>query len=369
MYAVTPKFLASLTTSHQMVVKVDAYFDGELTVPNLPITDGSVTVDRGSKVRRSLSLTVGDVAYLPWDATDPLAVYGQELRVQRGIRFPDGSEELVPLGQFRINEPSGDVHTGPVTLTGQSAESAVIDDIFMVPTSTRGYGSCVQAIEFLIRQTLPDAPIVNLTSDSRNPVCPVATWDVGGDRWDAVVQVATAMRAQIFVDAIGRFVLMDLPDPLTSPVVWDIAEGEGGTLVSASRQMSRTGVCNAVVVSAENSSSTAAPVSAVAYDDDPSSPTRWGGPFGRAPKSYTSPFVTTLGDAQAIANYMIADLTAPNIQTSIATIPNPALESGDCIRVSYAGRKELFIANSFSVPLTAEGDFPITLQGGKEEPS
>ncbi|MEU1037693.1 DUF5047 domain-containing protein [Streptomyces sp. NPDC005907] len=368
MYAISDNFRQALTASHRIVTKVDAYYDGVLTKADIPVSDGSVSVDRGSKIRRSLSLTVADLSYLPWDATDPLAVYGQTLVVSRGIRFANG-DEMVPLGTFRINEPAADVHMGPVTLTGVTAEATIADDVFMVPTSTKGYGNCVQAIEFLIRQTIPGAPIVNLTSDNRNPVCPVATWDAGGDRWDAVVQVATAMRAEIYVDAIGRFVLVDLPNPLTTPVSWDIAEGEGGTLISASRQMSRTAVYNAVVVSGENAAAETAPVVGVAYDNDPASPTKWGGPYGRVPKNYTSALVVTAGDAQSLANYMIADLTAPNIQTSISSIPNPALEAGDCIRVTYAGRKELFIAQSFSVPLTAEGDFPITLRGGKEEPA
>lgn len=366
MYPISDNFRKALTTSHQIITRVDAHYGGQLVASDIPVADGSVSVDRGSKARRSLSLTVADPSYLPWDASDPLAVYGQTLVVSRGIRFSHG-DEMVPLGTFRINEPQGDVHEGPVTLTGVTAEAVIQEDTFLVPTSTKGYGNCIQAIEFLIRQTLPTVPIVNLTSDSRNPVCPVATWDAGADRWEAVVQIATAMRAEIYVDVIGRFVIVDLPDPLTAPVVWDIADGEGGTLVSASRQMSRTAVFNAVVVSGENSASDAAPVSAVAYDNAPTSPTRWGGTYGRVPKHYSSALLITQGDCQAAANYMLADLTAPNVQTSISAIPNPAIEAGDCLRVSYAGRKELFIVQSFSVPLTAEGDFPITLRGGKED--
>ncbi|MEV0444019.1 DUF5047 domain-containing protein [Streptomyces spectabilis] len=364
MYAISDAFRQALTTSHRIVTRVDAYYAGQLVKADLPISDGSVTVDRGSKTRRSLSLTISDVKYLPWNASDPLAVYGQELRVQRGIQFASGPE-MVPLGTFRVNEPSGDVHDGPVTLTGTTAETAVIDDVFMAPTTTKGYGTCVQAIEYLIRQTIPSASIENLTG--RNPGCAVAAWDAGADRWDAVTQVATAMHAEIFVDAIGRFVIVDQPNPLTTPVSWTIAEGEGGTLMSAARQMSRTGVFNAVVVSGENSAADIAPVSGVAYDNDPASPTRWGGPYGKVPKMYSSALVVTQGDANALAAYMLADLTAPNIQTSIDSLPNPALEAGDCVRVEYSGRKERFIVQSLTVPLTAEGDFAITLQGGKEE--
>ncbi|MFB7823875.1 DUF5047 domain-containing protein [Streptomyces hydrogenans] len=367
MYAVTPKFLTALTTSHQIVVTVDAYYAGVLTRADLPVAEGSVTVDRGSRTRRSLSLTVADPGLLPWDPTDTLATYGQELVVKRGIRYPNGAEEVVPLGTFRITEPAGDTLYGPVTLTGTTAEADIMDDRFQVPTSTRGYGGAFTALDALIHQTLPSATVVNLTAGTRNPSVAVADWDAGADRWDAVVQLATAMQAEVFVDAVGRFVVVDRPNVLTGPVVWDIAEGEGGALISSARQMSRTNVFNAVQATGENAASGSAPVSAVAKDTDPSSPTRWGGPFGKVTKSISSPLWTTVGICQSVANFALLDAIAPNISTSIDSLPNPALEAGDIIRVSHAGRKELFAVQSFSIPLTATGDFTITLRGGKED--
>lgn len=368
MYPTSTRFRQALATSHQIAVTVDAYRGGQLVRAGIPISDGSVTVDRGSKVRRSLSLTVPDLTLLPWDATDPLAVYGQQLVVSRGIVFPDVTE-WVPLGTFTIDEPSADLHDGPITLTGKTAEMLIQDDTIRYPTTTRGQTTCVAAIEFLIRQTLPDAAIVNATVGSRNPSCPVVVWDTGTDRWDAVVQIATAMRAEIFVNAANQFVIADMPDPLTAPVVWDVAEGEGGNLVSASRSMSRNAVYNGVVVTASNTAANVAPVTGAAYDNDPNSPTQWGGPFGRKPKIYATALATTTGDCQSIATYMLADLVAPNIQMSLSTLPNPALEASDCIRVNAAGRKQLAIVQSFTVPLTEAGAFPITLRGGKDDPT
>lgn len=227
MQSISSTFKAALTSSHRMAVQVDAYYDGELIYEGLPVVDGAVTLDRGSKARRSLSLTVGDLSLLPWNATDPLASYGQELVVRRGIAFASGTE-WVRLGTFRIDEPAGDVHMGPITLTGKSAEVAIQDDRFLEPTSSVGYPTCIDVITYLLHQTLPDAVIVNATSDNRDPLCLVATWNAQADRWDAVVQVARAMNAEIACDALNRFVITDAPNPLTSPVVWDIAEGRAG---------------------------------------------------------------------------------------------------------------------------------------------
>lgn len=367
MYPVSSTFLRTLATSHVMIARVDAYYAGQLVAANLPVSDGSVSVDRASKTRRTLSLTVADPKYLPWNATDPLAAYGQQLVVSRGIRFSNGAEEWVPLGTFRINAPSGDVHFGPVNVTGASMECALIDDQFQVPTSTRGYGGCVDAMEALIRQTLPDAVIVNLTAGARNPTCAVATWDAGGDRWEAVSQIALAMQAEIYVDAQDRFVITDLPDVVNGTVAWDIAEGEGGTLISSARSMPRTGVYNAVAASGQNAASGSVPVSYVATDDDISSPTRYGGPFGKVTKSISSALWTTTGACQAAAEYALFDAIAPNIQTSTDALPNPALEGNDIIRLMHAGRKERYLVQSLNVPLTAEGDFSLTLRGGKED--
>lgn len=367
MQAVTPQFLQALTTSHSMVTSVTAMYAGAATLTNIRISDGSVTVDRGSKIRRSLSMTVSDPKRLPWGSLDPLAVYGQTLVISRGIRYAGGTTEMVPMGTFRINEPQGDTLLGPVTLTGQSSECYIIDDKFMVPTTTRGYSNCVDAIEYLIRQTLPNAAILNATAGARNPSCAIATWDANADRWDAVQQIALAMQAEVYVDALDRFVIADVPQVLTSRVVWDIAEGEGGTLMSASRQMSRTAVYNAVVASGENTASNSAPVSAVAYDNGPTSPTRWNGPFGHVPKFISSALWLSVGACQAAADFALFDAIAPNISTSVEAIPNPALEGGDCLRISYAGKKELFIVQSVTTPLTAEGSASIVLRGGKEE--
>lgn len=367
MYAVTPRFLQTLTTSHSITVRADVMYAGALLRPDIPIADGSVTIDRGSKIRRSLSLTVSDPKFLPWKSLDALAVYGQSIVVHRGIRYANGAEETVPLGTFRIDEPQGDVHLGPVTLTGKSSECYIIDDKFIAPRTTKGYANCVDAMSALIRETLPDAVIVNATSDGRNPAVAVTTWDANSDRWDAVQQIALSMQAEIFVDALDRFVITDVPEVLSSKIVWSIDEGEGGTLMSASRQMSRTAVYNAVVASGENTASNSAPVSATAYDNDPASPTRWGGPFGRVPKFISSSLWTTTGACYAAANYALFDAIAPNISTSLNSVPNPALEGGDCLRVSYAGRKELFILQSATIPLTAEGSFSIGLRGGKDD--
>jgi hypothetical protein len=59
---------------------------------------------------------------------------------------------------------------------------------------------------------------------------------------------------------------------------------------------------------------------------------------------------------------------APNASGNFSSLPNPALECGDVIRVIHPdGTRELHQVQSFSVPLDIGGDFPITTIAAKED--
>lgn len=365
MQTTTAQFLPTLASSHTMAAEVSAFYDGALTLADLQYDTGSVTVDRGSKVRRSLQLAVSDPKLLPFGMLDTLAPAGQRLVAKRGIRYPSGAVELVQLGEFRIDDPAGDVDFGPVTLTGQSAEAIVQEDQFTATTTTRGYPTCVAAITYLLQQTIPAAVLDNRTGS--NPACATRTWDRGADRWDAICEIALSMQAEIYVDAIGTFVLRNTPDPLVDPVVWEIAAAD--LLIDDTRQLTRKNVHNAVIVSGENTADNTPPVTGSAYLTDPTDPLRWGGPFGHRPKLYSSSLVTSSTQANAMALDMLRRLTAPHSITAISTVPNPALDAGDVIRIVHtSGRTQLAVVHAFTVPLVADGgDMALTLWDTRDE--
>lgn len=367
MLSVSAQLLAAVTAPHTIDVTATATYAGAPTVDRLPIADGSVTIDRGAKCRRTLSLTVADPAYLPWEATDPLAVYGQSIIVKYGVML-GGVPEYATLGTFRIDQPAGDTLYGPVTLTGSSSECYIQDDVFSVPTSTAGLGTgCFDVIKSLIQQTLPSAAVINATSGARNPACALIAWDAGADRWDAVTQVGAAMQAEVYVDSNDTFVVAEIPNALTGTVAWEFSGGDGGTLMTAARQMSRSAVYNAVVASGENTATATAPVSATAKDTDPASPTRWGGPFGKVTKRYSSPLLTTVTACQSTANAMLFDAISPNVQPTITASCNPALEAGDIVRLVDGGHKTLHLLQALTIPLVPDGQASVALRGSKDD--
>ncbi|MFE6597255.1 DUF5047 domain-containing protein [Streptomyces albidoflavus] len=362
MYPVSERFLARLAESHEVVTRVQLMLtDGQ--VIDVPHTGGSVTVDRGQAIRRTCTVTCPDPALLPRTPADQLATYGSRLLISRGVAYGDGSTELVPLGLFRLDSVDGDVSEGPVQLQGKDLSACVADDKLTAPYSASG--TVVGAVTALIQRSLPGASVISEIEDA-----PIGrrTWDVEADPWEAAREVAAAAGADVYANADGEFVIRTLPDLLLTAPAWAVEAGDGGVYISGSVGMTSEGVYNGVLARGESTSDNLPPVSALAVDSDPTSPTYWDGPYGRRPLFYSSSTLTSVNACVQAANLKLAEAKAPNASGDISSLPNPALEPGDVIRVAHPdGTRELHQVASFSVPLDEAGDFPIATISAKED--
>lgn len=359
------RFLPALAYSHNPVSRVELVLtDG--SVLDLDHTGGTVTVDRTAVSRRTCSVDLADVSLIPRTAADKVSVYGAKLRVFRGIRYPDGTQELVPVGVFRVEDVGGDVDTGPVTITGSSMEAQVADAAFQEPTSVLSADTtAVGGIRALIEAVIPDAIIISRATDA---TVGTMTWDQQDSRWDACRTLATTIGAEVYCDAAGQFIIAPLPELAGPSVVWEVAAGEGGALVAASRGMSRVGVYNSVTAYGENTVDDAPPVQATVEDIDPTSPTYVSGPFGRVPTFYSSATLITTALCTAAATQKLKDSLKPNSRADITSLPNPLLEPGDVIRVGYAdGTRELHQISSFDISLDTSGGFVLATIAAKED--
>jgi hypothetical protein len=361
-YPVSDRFLARLAESHRPVTSVQLFLTtGE--VVDVPHTGGSVTVDRAQAIRRTCTVTVADPTLIPRTAADQLAAYGARLRISRGVDYGDGTSELVPLGVFRLDSVDGDVSQGPVTLQGKGLEAVVADDKFTATYTATG--TVVSAIGALIHRSLPTADVLSQITD-----IPIGSraFDLKADPWAGCQEIAAAAGAEVYASADGVFVIATLPDLSTATPVWSIEAAEGGVYISATRAMSADKVFNGILASGENTADNVAPVSYLATDDDPGSPTYWAGPFGRRPDFYSSSTLITTAACMNAARLKLAQSKAPNASGDISSLPNPALEPGDVLRIAHEdGSRELHQAASFSVPLDTGGDFPISTISAKED--
>lgn len=173
------------------------------------------------------------------------------------------------------------------------------------------------------------------------------------NRATSLAELARAAAGEQYFDAAGDYVF-DVPSGTGEPV-WTIDAGARGVLVNADEGLDRTGVYNGVLVTGQ-SSSTSAPVSALVVDDDPSSPTRWGGPFGKVARLEQS---TAVPSAEAAADAAAALLDrAIGLQRSLTltSSPNPALEPGDVVEVGFPdGRVETHAVDVIRLDLGPAG--------------
>ena len=134
-----------------------------------------------------------------------------------------------------------------------------------------------------------------------------------------------------------------------------------GALLGSAVGESREAVYNAVTASGENLSDDFPPVTATVEDLDPTSPTRWGGPWGKRRRFYSSPLLTSTAQASRAAAAILATSTGQARTLTVDSVCNPALEDGDVIY--HDGN--LFIADAFSISTSPEAGMSIVTRSTK----
>lgn len=381
MQPVSARFLSAIRGSYAPITTVDVWYDQALVVANIPIVDGTITVDRTSKTRRSGTCIIGDPTFFPTFANSPLAPYGAELNIKQGISYPDGTREMVSLGWFRIEDvyqetAPGQSNGGLPIVDFYDRSQAVIDAGFLDPLDRSGW-DIVQLLANLIQSVVPYAK-VNIPGSLGDGTVPGGTvFDT--DRWDAVTTCAGYLNAECYFDAAGIAQVVPIPNitqaTTVASAVWTmdastqaaIAAGGSstGVLVEAQRTVTRDSVYNAVSAYGAATGSGTPPVG-YACDTDPRSPTYYGpsatgnpqGPFGAATYRYTNNLITTTAQAQAAAAAQLQNYLGLARSLSFTVCPNPALEAGDILNVVYPdGKTELHLLDTFTIPLGPSEQF------------
>lgn len=318
----------------------------------VPISGGLVTASATSQVRRTATVNIADPLLWPVYPTDLLAPYGSALLIECGIVVPGLGTEWIPvitgvLTQNNSTVPQTNSSQG-IVLTLADLSQKVHENRLTAPIQVGGSGvTVVQAITALIVGGYPDAVVVDETGDTT--ACPVLT--VQQERWtDGVEPLATSIGAEVYCDPLGAFRIRYQPTLDDNLLVWQVATGPHGNLIQAQRTRTRASVYNKVIVLGQASNG-AAPVLATVEDDDLSSPTYVGGPFGIKPRYFSSPTVTTADQALAAAKAILARAKGRDTQYVLSTVTNPALDVGDVVKLLGSTGQGLHILDQVTIPL------------------
>jgi len=355
MRPVSDRFLRTLRGSHRMVAEARVVAPGQTGVDpdgtTIPILDGDVQVDGGAQNRSTLEMTTEGKGMWPTRADSLLAPYGNEVFIRRGVRYGNGVTEWVSLGYHRLDTPEQDeAPDGPIRLSAKDRMAGIVDGRLTAPRPFAASATYGQVVSTLVQEIYPWATIE--WDDSTNDEAIGRQVIAEEDRHKALDDLVTAVGKTWWWDHRGILVIRTPPSP-TSPV-WEVNHGRDGVLVALSRRLSREGVYNGVVATGEGLDR-AIPVRAVAVDNDSASSTYWYGPFGKVPRFFASPLITTQGQAGLAAATMLTKQLGLPYSVDFTAVPNPALEPGDPVRVTYPGRSEVHVLDRLTIPLTAAG--------------
>ena len=188
----------------------------------LPITAGKVTVDYGSDVRRSGSVTVAATPeWVPDGETDPLDPRaGTELLIEL---WDSGTQSWVPEGLFSISKPrtnrsiSGVQVTVDVVDRSGRARLAGMDRRWVIPAGTLA----TEAIRSILTQVAPWLPCI--FPDTTDIMQTDVLLEFGDDPWAACIDIAQSVGLDIFCDTTGHVITADATAALSAqatPVQW-----------------------------------------------------------------------------------------------------------------------------------------------------
>ncbi|HLU43588.1 MAG TPA: DUF5047 domain-containing protein [Natronosporangium sp.] len=350
----TAQIAATISGSHTMRVEARAVTPGQVGDDpdgiEIPIVSGDVQLDGTADVYATLNLTTDGRTLWPRLATDPLAPYGQEIWVRRGVDL--GDEVLwIPLGYFRVETVEQDqADDGPIRISGSDRMAGIIDARFVRPRQLDSGSVVGDVVRDLVTEVSPSAEVV--FDDELEFATLGRTIVVEESRYDVLREIVTVAGKIWHWDGEGRLLIRSAPDPEGEPL-WQVRAGSGGVLVQARRSLTREGVYNAVSVRGEGAD-VQDPALAVVVDDGPNSPTRWGGPFGKVPRFYSSPLITTEAQAVSAGEGILRRNLGLPYTLDYSQVPNPQLRPWDTVRLVHKhGDRELHVVETVTIPLDA----------------
>lgn len=331
-----PQLDAALASRNvRRIVRAQLLIDGApVPVPTrdgfVPIADGQVTADRNMFVRRSVDCVVTDGSL-----RSLLRPFGAELRVFMGARTAPGDYQEYCLGTFGIRETSRKFPGVGFTLTGQDRGKKVMEESFLIPTSFDA-GSVIGRMQKL----LSSSPLSVLNVDPRVADSTTASATLTGTRDQALADLMQALGAELYADTLGDFALQPIPD-MYAAADYSLEAGTEGVLITDAPTESREGVFNVTAAfGTEKDTTTDAVPAAIASDNDPTSPTWVGGPFGRVsdPRPITSSAITSQAQAAVAAAARLRDRVGLAQSVSWTSLVNPAYEPSDVVRFRHPDR-------------------------------
>ena len=331
--------------SHEMTLRVSA-FRGSQSLGDFEVIDARVSATYGTQGGRDASIVV-DRNLIADGFLSPLS---DQVIIRVGI--PNVIE--VPLFTGRVDEHSA-LSTGEVRIQLLSRGAEAIRAQFEQPWAAGPAGTLASTEMTRILHYIDPSWGVDV-SDANLSVIPAGlVWEQ--DPGQALDQLAQGASLIWQPDRSGGFVIYQNPWLVGSllggsPVV-TLVDGENGVLVDVEANTSRVGVYNSVTVVTERLNNTP-PIRVTAKDTTPTSPTLWGGLFGKQNLVVKNQTPEVFTDSAVLAERILRQSLALQRSFSITLPDMPLLDPGDVFTLWYENVVYSVVAESIEYSCAAD---------------
>lgn len=361
MYPVSADFKEAVRKSHSTTVKIEIYdmANGTILSTASPIS-GEVTIDNRRSIRRECTLEFVDTdgTLVPTNnISSVLLPYNREVKIYRGIVFPDGTEELVPLGVFVITSVDITETSQGVKVAIRGSDRSLIlarakftNHEFYIDEGTAKETAIEQILKYRYPKVKTIFPVTNQVTTLLYP-----TLDQSSDPWREALKIAESASMDLYFDENGIARMRPIPDPDKGTAVATYTDGSDSVLIQLARSLSTDETYNGVIFTGEGTNLSIG-VLGEAWDDNPSSPT-YRRTYGEVPKFMSSPTVLTVAEAEEAARAELRKVIGASEKITWDQIVNPAHDVYDLVKVtrSPVGIDKVLMLDAISIPLAANG--------------
>lgn len=349
---ISERFAHNMKYSHKIAIKVEIFEDGVLMKTfesrTTRVISGEVNVEESGERNARVTIVDPDGQFIP-HSFQSIFWFGREMRCYRGIEFLDGTKEYVLLGVFRLYEVrvTSSRRNRVMTLRGRDRADRVrrtrFTDVYEVAAGTN--------VAVAVRTLLEGAGITQFNFTPTASTTRKMSFQRGGDRWDAALEIAEGAGFMLRFDAQGVAVMEVVPHPNERPVSWyyDTTKTDTHPIISVERTGTDENVYNHIIITGEGDKNI---VRAEAKDTDPNSETYYLGEFGDVTFFRVVSANTSQADAQRLADQLLAAYTRSTEKVAISILANPAIDINDIVyvREDMSRTNSRFVVSNFSIP-------------------
>ena len=351
MIAVSGRWAGAHRTNHQPIHRVEVWKTTTKLISDLRVEEARITKDAGSVPRTTATVTVADLSP---DTARLLTPFGSRLKFYAGIKYPDATTELVLVADLdiiasRLSKPAG-------TLTLDCADPSALISAQSTSGPLRplhpatGTVAVIESITWILAHIAyyhgtHTLSVIGSPADANLP----ADYNIDGDPWDAIEQMADSIGCECFFTPARVPVLRTTPD-MAGAAVAALYTGAGGSVTVLDSAITRApnilylyGAADAAGVARRG----------YASDTDTSSPTYPHSAYGRVMARETRAAVFgSIAAANEAAMKLFTRMQGRVRTVELDAVTDPALEPGDTVGIRFTGGTvERHLLQSVDIPL------------------